>query len=87
MSVTEDEGAFQQARDQAIERFFSAVFGKAPDAIQRGNVLALQDLIIELGTQILFVVPEGRNRSLALTALEDVQMRANKGIFAEGDYR
>lgn len=87
MSVTEDEGAFQQARDQAIERFFSAVSGKAPDAIQKGNVLALQDLIIELGTQILLVVPEGRNRSLALTALEDVQMRANKGIFAEGDYR
>jgi hypothetical protein len=27
-------------------------------------------------------VPAGRNKSLALTALEDVQMRANRGIFA-----
>lgn len=28
------------------------------------------------------VVPPGRNKSLALTALEDVQMRGNRGIFA-----
>ncbi|UWD83623.1 hypothetical protein NY057_05100 [Curtobacterium flaccumfaciens] len=58
----------------ARERFFTA--SEQPD------VVALRDRIVALGAEIDRRVPGGRNKSLALTALEDVQMRGNRGIFA-----
>ena len=42
------------------------------------------EAVVELGHRIEFLTPAGRNKSLALTALEDVHMRANRGIFATG---
>jgi len=61
-------------RDRAIERFFTAS--------EHEDVVALRDRIVDLGAEITRRVPQGRNQSLALTALEDVQMRGNRGIFA-----
>lgn len=70
-----DEGMHRDdIYDAAVERFFTA--SEHPD------VVALRDLIVPLGAAIDAIVPAGRNKSLALTALEDVQMRANRGIFA-----
>ncbi|WIA99737.1 hypothetical protein [Curtobacterium sp. MCBA15_012] len=61
-------------RDVAIERFFTAS--------EHEDVVALRDRIVDLGTEIDRRVPAGRNKALALTALEDVQMRGNRGLFA-----
>lgn len=62
------------AADLAEKRFFTAS--------EKQEVVTLRELIQELGTTIDVLVPPGRNKALALTALEDVQMRANRGIFA-----
>lgn len=58
----------------AFERFFTAS--------EHEDVVALRDRIVALGAEIDRRVPGGRNKSLALTALEDVQMRGNRGLFA-----
>lgn len=60
----------------AIERYFTAS--------EDPRVVKLRELIVALGAAVDDIVPAGRNKSLALTALEDVQMRANRGIFAKG---
>lgn len=72
------------ARDRVEARFLTAAGGQPPTDQQRLSVAELRDLIVDLATAIEDRVPEGRNKSLALTALEDVQMRANRGIFATG---
>lgn len=64
---------------QATERFFTA--SEHPD------VVALREHIVALAAQIMVRVPEGRNKALALTALEDVQMRGNRGLFAPAHLR
>lgn len=71
---TQDDMRLTGATALAAERFFTAS--------DRQEVVTLRDLIQELGTTIDLVVPPGRNKALALTALEDVQMRANRGLFA-----
>ena len=70
----------QQARhEQAKARFFTAS--------EHPPVVALRTAIVELGALVDEHVPAGRNKSLALTALEDVQMRGNRGIFAPENLR
>jgi hypothetical protein len=69
------------AHDLVERRFFTAASGKPATDQQKLDVAKLRELIVELGTAIEDRVPAGRNKSLALTALEDVQMRANRGIF------
>jgi hypothetical protein len=70
------EGAAERAaaEERATARYFTA-----SNAI---GVVALRDRIVALATEIDLVVPDGRNKAIALTALEDVQMRGNRGIFA-----
>jgi len=63
-----------EGRDAARVRFFTAS--------EHEDVVALRDVIVELGAQIEARVPAGRNKALALTALEDVQMRGNRALFA-----
>lgn len=63
-----------EAEERAVERFFTAS--------EDEDVVALRDRIVALGAEIDRRVPAGRNKSLALTALEDVQMRGNRGLFA-----
>ena len=71
-------------RDAAEARFFTASAGQPPTEQQKLDVAKLRDLIVDLATGIEDRVPAGRHKDLALTALEDVQMRANRGIFATG---
>lgn len=70
---------YNVAYEQAAERFFTAS--------DRDDVVALRDAVQRLGGLVDLLVPPGRNKALALTALEDVQMRANRGIFAPEDLR
>lgn len=69
---------------QARARFQTAVSGKPPTPEQRAAVNMLQEKVIDLASLIGEVVPDGRNKSIALTALEDVHMRANRGVFMDG---
>lgn len=71
-------------RDAAEERFLTAAGGQPPTNEQKNAVAVLREHIVELGAAIEDLTPAGRNKSLALTALEDVQMRANRAIFAMG---
>ncbi|WP_100811779.1 Acb2/Tad1 domain-containing protein [Microbacterium sp. BR1] len=66
------------------QRFMAAATGKPPTDEQRAAVAQITVAVIHLASHIEALVPAGRNKSLALTALEDVQMRANRGIFATG---
>lgn len=63
------------------DRFPTAATGAPPTAEQREAVATLQQATRALGEYIDELVPEGRDKSIALTALEDVLMRANRGIF------
>jgi hypothetical protein len=70
VSLAETEAAHELAK----QRYFTAS--------ERDEVVELRDAIVELAMRIDLLVPPGRNKALALTALEDVQMRGNRGIFA-----
>jgi hypothetical protein len=61
-------------QERAAERYFTAS--------EHVAVVALRDRIVALAAEIDARVPDGRNKALALTALEDVQMRGNRGLFA-----
>lgn len=64
------------------ERFFTAATSDPPTDEQRQRVKLLQEMTLELGQLIEHIVPDGRNKSLALTHLEDALMRANRAILA-----
>lgn len=72
----------QEARARANTRFITAAGGTPPTDEQKLEVAHLKDAIVDLAVLIEALVPDGRHKSLALTALEDVQMRANRGIFS-----
>jgi len=63
------------------ERFPTAANGTPPTQEQRTAVSRIQQSVIQLAEWIDGLVPDGRDKSIALTALEDVLMRANRGIF------
>ncbi len=73
------EPLIESAAQLAEKRYFTAS--------EHEDVVTLRELIQELALRIDVVVPPGRNKSLALTALEDVQMRASRGIFAPEELR
>lgn len=70
--------------DHARQRFSTATTGAPPTAEQRAAVTTINDLVVQLAVAIDEHTPHSRNQSLALTALEDVSMRANRAIFATG---
>ena len=61
-------------------RFDTGTDGGSVDTHQIDSMHHLKEAIVELAVRIDKVVPEGRHKSLALTALEDVQMRASRSI-------
>lgn len=63
------------------DRFPAAATSAPPTAEQRDAVAELQAATRELAEKIDALVPEGRDKSLALTHLEDTLMRANRGVF------
>lgn len=72
------------AEDRARARFFTASSGLPPTDEQRAAVAAINAAVVALAVEIERHTPRSRNQSLALTALEDVSMRANRAIFATG---
>lgn len=66
-------GRVEDAYSQAQRDYFTAS--------DRMDVALLRARIQDLAAAILVLVPAGRQRSIALTELESVQMRANRGIF------
>lgn len=72
------------AEDRARGRFFTATTGQPPTDEQRAAVKRINDAVVDLAVAIEELTPRSRNQSLALTALEDVSMRANRAIFASG---
>lgn len=74
------------AEDRARGRFFTATTGQPPTDEQRAAVKAINEAVVLLAVVIEENTPNSRNKSLALTALEDVSMRANRAIFATGPF-
>lgn len=64
------------------ERFFTAQTGRKPTESDKALVQAIHDKVEALALLIEIDVPSGRNKSLAMTALEDVQMRAIRAVFS-----
>lgn len=73
-----------EAIHRAREHFFTAAGSQPPSDEQFAAVVRLNAAVVELGALIFDLVPDSRNRSIALTALEDVSMRANRAVFATG---
>lgn len=68
----------------ARQRFITASTGTPPTDEQRAAVAKINEIVVQLAVAIDENTPHSRNQSLALTALEDVSMRANRAIFATG---
>lgn len=64
------------------ETFFTAQSGRAATDSDRKLVADIEAAVKQLALIIELDVPAGRNKSLAKKALEDVQMRAIRGIFS-----
>lgn len=76
-----------QALDTANDRFQSAASAdSAPSSEQLEASATVRRCVVELAAAIEELVPTGRNKSLALTHLEDVHMRANRAIFMSGPF-
>ncbi|WP_420097154.1 DUF7681 family protein [Brevibacterium sediminis] len=72
------------AEDRSRDRFFIASTAQPPTDEQRAAVKAINEAVVALAVVIDESTPHSRNKSLALTTLEDVSMRANRAIFATG---
>jgi hypothetical protein len=66
-------------------RFFTANQAGRPPATEQqlAVVKRLRGAILDLAWVIETGLPAGRHKALALTELEDLQMRANRGVFAD----
>lgn len=72
----------EEALRRSAQRFVTATTNQdAPtyEDLHRAQMLAEQ--VQELGATIEFLVPECRDKALALTHLEDVLTRANRAIY------
>lgn len=73
----------QPPTDAEIERRFHFQRPPNQDRIDRHDKVS--HLTCELAKQIRDICPPGRNLALALTALEDVRMRANAALATESE--
>lgn len=73
---------YTKAQEAAEKRFFTANDGKPATEAQKLSVLTFKNFAIDFGIAIELHCPDPRNKALALTHLEDVLMRANRGVFA-----
>lgn len=73
-----------EAMDKSKARFVTAQNNSRTITEQdRLDVDLLTQKVIELGAYIEALCPDGRNKSLSLTHLEDVLTRANKAIYVD----
>lgn len=69
--------------EQVVEEtYFTAQSGRPATESDKALVAAIHEKVVELALLIEIDVPAGRNKSLAKTALEDVQMRAVRAVFS-----
>lgn len=66
--------------DGQMERLNNSFTYHAPKETQPERYVLLRNLAKELAIELLKNVPDGRERSLAITKLEECIMWANKGI-------
>lgn len=64
------------------ETFFTAQSGRPATDEDRKLIADIEAAVKQLALIIETDVPKGRNKSLAKTALEEVQMRAVRAIFS-----
>lgn len=69
------------AEQLADHHFFNAKSGRKPDQRESDLIDTIQDRVKSLAHVIFLDVPENRNRSLAINALEEASMRAVRAIF------
>lgn len=69
--------------DEALEQLRKTLFNQTPTPEQVLSIEEFRTRAFQLGQVILDLIPVGRNRSLALIALEDVVMRGVKGILLD----
>ncbi len=74
------------AEDRARGRVLTAPTRQPPPHQPRAARKAINQAVVGLAVVIEEHAPSSRNKSLALTALEDVSMRANRSIFATGHF-
>jgi hypothetical protein len=79
-----DEGPFNAPRvsDEELRRRFFYHPPRDQGAIRSHE--SVSTLTFKLARNLRDICPPGRNLSLALTALEDVRMRANAAIAVDG---
>lgn len=71
----------QTAEQLADFHLFNAKNGRKPTDREAKLIDSIQEHGKTLARTIFLDVPENRNRSLAITALEDAVMRATRAIF------
>lgn len=69
--------------DDAKQKLRDSLYNRTPTPEQVTTIEAYREVAITLGDFIVDNIPVGRNRSLAITALEDVVMRGVKGILLD----
>lgn len=72
----------QTAEEIVAETFFTSQTGREATESDKVLVAAIHQKVTELALLIEIDVPAGRNKSLAKKALEDVQMRAIRGVYS-----
>ena len=70
-----------EAQQNVTNRFITAATGKPPTDTQRAALDAVITDVMQLAYTIELHTPAGRDKAIALTALEDVLMRANRSLF------
>jgi phosphotransferase system HPr-like phosphotransfer protein len=69
------------ARETALERLFTSELRLEPNELQQRDLIALNDAALAFGTQIELSCPDGREKSVAWTHLEDALIRSRRAIF------
>jgi hypothetical protein len=67
-------------RDEILDRFIY----HAPDERQQQLLREVHQLVMRLAEFMVDELPDSRDRSLALTSLEDTRMRINKAVIFSG---
>lgn len=71
--------------DVNLDEWLSGVgFHPANTELKQLGHEVVRKLVAQLGVQLHYVLPPGRDKSLTFTALEDVLMRANRALAIEG---
>lgn len=73
-----------EAQLRAEQRFVTAQSNPhVPTQEEQERVFAFRQAVVELATMIEFLAPECRDKSLALTHLEDALTRASRAVFVQ----